>query len=74
MPKPTGRGEKLIAVESAENDETQVQDAVNGIKNIARKAWFAALDSRGLRKIQLSEIEFEEWWKDVLRNAKTTID
>ncbi len=72
MPKPIGKGEKLIVVES--NDEKDVQSAVAGIKNIARKAWFAALDSRGLRKIQLSEIEFEEWWKDVLRNAKTTID
>lgn len=58
----------VILVE--QHDDKETQDTVASIRSIAHSAWFAALDSRGLAKITLSEIEFEMWWKEKLAKAK----
>lgn len=68
----TGNGNVVIHVE--QHNEKEIQDAVKGIRNIAREAWFAALASRGLQRIRLSELEFDQWWKEKLDKSKTTID
>lgn len=62
------------AIPVEQHNEQEMQDAIKGIRNIAREAWFAALASRGLRQIQLSEVEFEQWWKEKLDKSKTTTD
>lgn len=65
-----GGKNKHTAIAVEQHDEKEMQDALAGIKNIARESWFAALESRGLKKIGLSEIEFNMWWKERLAKAK----
>lgn len=59
-----GHKNKPAGIPIEQHDVKERQDAADWIKT--REAWFAALASRGLKKIQLSEIEFEMWWKEKL--------
>jgi BMFP domain-containing protein YqiC len=62
---------KKNAIQIEEHDQKVFDDAVAGIKNIAKEAWVAALATRGFKKIELVDREFETWWKSKLEYAKS---
>lgn len=65
---------KSASIKIEEHNQKDIDDTVASIKRIAKESWMAALESRGLARVTLVEIDFEMWWKKKLEKSKIVVD